>query len=174
MRRLSIPAGIVALLAAGFVTAPIAQGKPKQGGVVTKNGRVGPFQTGKTTAGYVKTRLGRPTSDRRYHPEFGSAYRVLRYRCGNRNSFFYFDGRGRLSNFQTRCGSWYTPAGTAVGDGYEEAADTEGREPEAPVCGDGMVITASSRRATLFVTFREEDSAVWVLAVAGDNNVLTC
>lgn len=166
-----LAASLVALLA---VCAWAGVAVAAQGGVLSRNGRVGDVYVGRSTVAHVRSAIGRPTSSARRATNASEVrYLELRYDCGRgKRSLFYFDRRGRLANFVTNCASWRTVAGTEIGDDYYGASEREQSTPEG-TCGDGLVISKAGR-ARLYIGFAEEGAPVEGLAVEGRNGVLGC
>ena len=171
MRRLLVPVVIFAALAAALPASASADGR----GVVTRNGRIGPLHVGVSSKADVRAFAGRPAESGFGEGEGGVALSWLRFRCGSScNTYFYFDGRGRLANFITRSARYRTANDTRVGDDRYTAEELEGKSAQPYPCGADSDVIERVGRAWLYVAFNPSGSRVEALTVAGSNSVLGC
>ena len=174
MRRLlAATATSIILVIAPTVVLPSAA-HADGSGVVTRNGRIGPLQLGRSTTAAVKRFAGRYPTVQSGVGEGGVSLTSYRYRCGAAcSSTFYFDVHGRLANFVTGSARYHTAGGTRVGDDRDTAEDLEHKPAGPASCGEGDVIERRGRQ-WLFVTFDQSGKRVRFLAAAGHNSVLGC
>ena len=160
---------LATLIAMDAATIPAAA---DGSGVVSMNGRVGSLAVGKATQTAVRRFAGRPTKIERGTGEGGVALTSYRYRCGSGcNTYFYFDGRGRLANFITRSRRYRTANGTRIGQPQDAAEAQELKAARSGPCAADFGITRQGR-ASLHVGIA--NGRVSVLTVAGKNSVLGC